>query len=52
MLTASAGQVHTAVYRSSVGRWKPYASFLQETAARLAALIERHEKQLGERRLA
>ena len=51
VLTASAGQIHTAVYRSSVGRWKPYDSFLQETAARLASLIARHERQLGERGL-
>ena len=37
VLTASVGQVHTAVYRSSVGRWRPYAPFLETTRARLGS---------------
>jgi tetratricopeptide (TPR) repeat protein len=52
VLTASAGQVHTAVYRSSVGRWKRYAPFLADTAHTLAPLIDRHERELAERGLA
>jgi tetratricopeptide (TPR) repeat protein len=49
VLTASAGQVHNAVYRSSAGRWQRYAPYLEETRAKLAPLIDRHERQLRER---
>jgi hypothetical protein len=51
VLTASAGQVHMAVYRTAVGRWKPYAAFFAEAARTLQPSIERHERELHQRGL-
>jgi tetratricopeptide (TPR) repeat protein len=49
VLTASAGQVHGAISKSSVGRWKPFASFLAETCEKLKPLIEVHDSELVKR---
>ncbi|HEY7763911.1 MAG TPA: sulfotransferase [Aestuariivirgaceae bacterium] len=49
VLTASAGQVHRSISKSSIGRWKPFASYLADAQAALKPLIEIHEAELAKR---
>jgi tetratricopeptide (TPR) repeat protein len=49
VLTASAGQVHQSISKSSVGRWKPFAPYLLEAQEALRPLIEGHEAELARR---
>jgi Tfp pilus assembly protein PilF len=43
--TASRGQVRQPIYRSSVGRWRPYAGHLARLQRQLAAAIAAYEGQ-------
>jgi hypothetical protein len=52
VLTASAGQVHRPVSKSSVGRWKPFAPYLGYALDKLKPLIETHEAELARRGIA
>jgi tetratricopeptide (TPR) repeat protein len=45
--TASRGQVRQPIYRSSVGRWRPYSRHLDRLAALLAEPIAAYEGQSG-----
>jgi tetratricopeptide (TPR) repeat protein len=49
VMTASAGQVHRPVSKSSIGRWRPFAPYLTHAAEVLKPLIERHEAELARR---
>jgi hypothetical protein len=49
VLTASAGQVHRSISKASIGRWKPFASYLADAQAALKPLIEIHEAELARR---
>lgn len=49
VLTASAGQVHRPISKSSIGRWRPFASFLADTYESLTPLIRAHEAELVKR---
>jgi hypothetical protein len=43
--TASRGQVRQPIYRTSVGRWRPYARHLERLNRLLAAEIAAYEGQ-------
>jgi tetratricopeptide (TPR) repeat protein len=49
VLTASAGQVHQAVSKSAVGRWKPFAPYLDHARSAMGDLIGLHEAELAKR---
>jgi hypothetical protein len=49
VLTASAGQVHSSISKSSIGRWKPFATYLSDAQAALEPLIAIHEADLAKR---
>jgi tetratricopeptide (TPR) repeat protein len=49
VLTASAGQVHKPITKSSVGRWKPFAPYLVGATTILQPLIDLHEQELANR---
>jgi hypothetical protein len=52
VLTASVGQVHRPVSKTSVGRWKPFATYLGQALQVLKPLIETHEAELAKRGIA
>lgn len=49
VFTASAGQVHEAISKSSIGRWKPFAPYLTQAIDTLKPFIEFHEAELAKR---
>jgi tetratricopeptide (TPR) repeat protein len=52
VLTASAGQVHQSISKSSIGRWRPFAPYLTDAQEALLPLIEAHESELARRGIA
>jgi tetratricopeptide (TPR) repeat protein len=49
VFTASAGQVHDAISKTSIGRWKPFAPYLTHAIDTLKPFIELHEAELAKR---